>query len=127
MTKILVDTSIIIDFLRRKDRESTLFFNLANDKYELYASIITHTECYAGRNIWESKSAMAELKILLGGIKILPLQENISKKAGEINAKSGTDILDAIIAATSIIHDLELATLNIKDFEKVDGIKLFKN
>lgn len=127
MTKILVDTSIIIDFLRRKDRENTLFFNLTNDKYELYASIVTHTECYAGRNIWKSKSAMAELKILLGGIKILPLQENISKKAGEINAKNGTDILDAIIAATSIIHNLDLATLNIKDFKKVDGIKLFKN
>ena len=68
---------------------------------------------------------MAELKILLGGIKILPLQENISKKAGEINAKNGTDILDAIIAATSIIHGLDLATLNVKDFEKVNGIKLF--
>lgn len=127
MTKILVDTSIIVDFLRKKDRENTLFFHLTNDKYELYISIITHTECYAGKSVWESRQAMNELEILLGEIKILPLEENISKKAGEINAKYGTDILDAIIAATSIIHKLDLATLNTKDFEKINGIKLFKS
>lgn len=127
MTKILVDTSIIIDFLRRKDRESSIFYNLLRDKYELYASIITHTECYAGKRVWENKYAMDELELLLSRIKILPLQENISKKAGEIKAKNGIAILDAIIAATSIVHNLNLATLNTKDFAKIKGIKLFKS
>lgn len=127
MTKILVDTSIIVDFLRRKDRGNTIFFNLIEDKYQLYASIITHTESYAGKKIWENKYAMDELELLLNRITILPLQENISKKAGEIKAKNGADVLDAIIAATSIIHDLDLATLNIKDFERIKGLKLFKN
>lgn len=127
MNGILVDSSIIIDYLRQKDKNQTLLFKLGQKNFKLYTSIITHSECYAGRSIWEKKEAMEALKIIFSGIKILPLQENISQKAGRISAENNIDLLDAIIAATSIIHDLNLATLNIKDFKKIKDIKLFKN
>lgn len=126
MIGILVDTSIIIDYLRQKDKNQTILFKLGQKKFKLYASIITLSECYAGKSIWEKKEAMKALKTIFSGIKILSLEENISEKAGRISAKNGIDLLDAIVAATSIIHGLDLATLNIKDFKKVDGIKLFK-
>lgn len=126
MSKILIDTSIIIDHLRLKNKKQTILYKLFQTKHELLASIITHTESYAGKSVWDKESVRNHLKNILAGIKILPLDEILSKKAGEIRARYNLEIVDAIIAATSIIHDLDLATLNIKDFEKIDGIKLFK-
>lgn len=127
MAGILVDSSIIIDYLRQKNKDQSILSKLGQDKFKLYASIIAHSECYAGKSIWEKKEAKEALKIVFSGIKILPLEEKISQKAGEISARYNLEIVDAIIAATSIIHNLDLATLNIKDFKKVDGLKLFKN
>ncbi|OGE32986.1 hypothetical protein A3C59_02725 [Candidatus Daviesbacteria bacterium RIFCSPHIGHO2_02_FULL_36_13] len=127
MPKILIDTSIIIDFLRQKDKSKTLLYFFGQHQYQIYISIITHAESYAGRSVWERKEAMEILEKLLSNFKILPLEEAISKKAGQINAiYHNMEIVDAIIAQTAISHKLELATLNIKDFEKIKGIKLFK-
>ena len=58
---------------------------------------------------------------------ILPLETEISKKAGEIRAKNNTTIIDAIIAATAINHGLSLATLNLKDFEDIEELRLLSN
>lgn len=127
MSGFLADSSIIIDYLRQKDKNQTILSKLGQKDLPLYASIIAHAECYAGKSIWEKQAAREALKIVFSGIKILPLDENISQQAGQISARYNLEIVDAIIAATSIIHDLDLATLNIKDFKKVDGIKLFKN
>jgi len=58
-------------------------------------------------------------------INVLPLITEISQIAGKIKAyNNDKTILDCIIAATAIYHKLDLAALNIKDFEKVKGIKL---
>lgn len=127
MGKILIDTSIIIDHLRLKNKKQTILYKLFQNKHDLFASILTHAESYAGKSIWEKESARNHLKNILAGITILPLEETTSVKAGEISARYNLDIVDAIIAATSIIHKLDLATLNTKDFEKIDGIKLFKS
>lgn len=125
MAKILIDTSIIIDFLRQNDKPKTILYNLSRDKHKLYTSIITHTESYAGKSVWEKEDARLTLKTLFSSIQIISLEENISEKAGQISALYNIDILDSIIAATAIIYKLKLVTLNIKDFEKIDQINLF--
>lgn len=125
MNNILIDTSIIIDFLRRKDKENTLFFQLLNKKQQVFCSIITHTELYSVKSIWKSKHAKDTLTTTLSTVKVLPFSEELSQQAGKIRALENIPILDAIIAATVIYHHLSLATLNRKDFEKIKGIKLF--
>lgn len=124
MGKILIDTSIIIDHLRLKDKTQTILYKLFQEKHDLFASILTHTESYAGKSIWEKESVRNHLKNILSGIKILPLEENVSEKAGGIRAKYNTDIIDAIIASTALHHNMTLATLNVKDFQKIPGLKM---
>ena len=126
MLKVLIDTSIIIDYLRQKDKSQTILFHLASHKYQLYASIITNTESYAGKSVWERRDAQITLETLFSNIRILTLGDNLSKKAGEISVLNNTNIIDAIIAATAIDHNLKLATLNVIDFEKIQGINLLK-
>lgn len=125
MDQLLLDTSIIIDFLRRKDKENSLLFSFSQKDLRLSISIITHTELYAGKSVWEKEDALEELEKLFSGLHLLPLQEEISVKAGELKAKYGVSLLDAIIAATALIHKLDLATLNIKDFEKISGLDIY--
>lgn len=126
MKKILLDTSVIIDFVRRKDKENTLLFSLAKKGYELHISILTHTELYSGRSVWSNIEAEQDLEKLFYGMHILPLETEISKKAGRIRAQNNTTIIDAIIAGTAINHGLSLATLNLKDFENIEEISLYK-
>ena len=121
MKKILLDTSIIIDFLRRKDKSDSLLNKISNNF--LYISIVTHTELYAGKSIWEREEAKQELEKFLSIMKVIPLVEEISQMAGRIKAYNmNISTLDCIIAATARTHKLDLATLNIKDFEKIAGI-----
>lgn len=126
MSKLLVDSSIIVDFLRLKSKDSTHLQQLANQGHQLYISIITHAELYSGKSIWESTNAKKELGLVLSGLQVLKLDERISKKAGETRAKYGQNIPDAIIAATAIFHKLPLATLNIKDFMSIKNLKIHK-
>lgn len=124
--KLLVDTSVIIDFLRRKDKENSILFRIS--KEDLYISIVTHTEVYGGKSVWEFDRARQEIEVLFSNISILPLEIEISQEAGKIKAYNhDRTILDCIIAATSLHHGLELATLNIKDFKKIKGLKIAKS
>lgn len=126
MSKILIDTSIIIDYLRQKDKNQTLLYYFGHQKYQLYTSIVTHTESYAGKSIWERKQAMEALEKIFSNIQILSLEEKISKRAGQLAAKyNNLEIVDAIIAATALSSKLTLATSNIKDFQKIKGLKLY--
>lgn len=126
MKKILLDSSVIIDFLRRKNKEDSLLYKFTVESYQLSISIITHAELYSGSRVWENKEDARELQIVLQGIKILPINENISKKAGQIRAIYKVALLDALIAATALENKLKLVTLNIKDFEKVPKLTLWK-
>lgn len=124
MKDILIDSSILIDFLRQENKKDTIFFNLGQNYNQIFISIITHAELYSGRSIWEKPKVRNELKKLLEGIEILPLKVDISEKAGQIRAKYGINLLDAIIASTAILAELDLVTLNIKDFKMIKGLKI---
>lgn len=126
MNKILLDSSVIVDFLRTKNKNFPLLQQLADQNYKLYISILSHTELYAGKSIWEKDQARQELELVLSGIDIIYLDANLSQKAGKIRSDYNLGLADAIIVSTAISQDLELATFNTKDFKKVKGVKLFK-
>lgn len=123
--KLLLDTSILIDFLRQREKKKTVLYKLAAKNTELSISIITHTELYAGKSVWENKQALKELETLFEGITTLPLTPTVSEKAGQIRATTNCDLFDAIIAATSIVSGLELVTLNVKHFKVIKGLKVY--
>jgi len=127
MKKLLLDTSVLVDFLRRKKKEETLLAKVFRAGYIPAISLITHTELYAGKSVWSKAKAKRELENLLAGLDIIILNEEVSRLAGKIRAKYRLGIIDAIIAAEAIISQLPLVTLNLKDFEKVKGVKILLN
>ena len=120
---MLIDSSLIIDFLRRKDKPKTWFYSLISGGNKQMVSVITQAELYAGKSVWEKRRAQNELKLIFSALNILPLSENIAVESGRIRAIYGIDLIDAIIAATAISKSLPLATLNPKHFKPITGLK----
>lgn len=124
MNNILLDSSVIVDFLRVKEKQSTLLKKLIEIADQLYIPIIGHTELFAGKSVWENPLAREDLQNILSGIEILPLDEDLSEKAGAIRAEYNIHIVDSIVAATAIEYGLKLVTLNVKDFRKIKGLRI---
>jgi len=124
--RLFLDTSVIIDFLRQQNKNRTWFYFLAESENKLEISIITHTELYSGKRIWANVQDRKELENLIDGMEIINLNRTISELGGQLRAKRGIDLADAIIAATAMNEKIELATLNPKHFKKIPGLHLLK-
>lgn len=127
MKKLILDTSILIDHLRRKDRVHTILAEITRAGYEGAISIITHTELYAGKSVWQDESLKMILDKLCSGFNIIQIDIHLSESAGKIRAYYNLSLGDSIIAATAIENDYELVTLNEKDFKKIPDLKLFNS
>lgn len=122
---ILIDTNILIEIYRN----NTIIVNTVKElgQENIAVSDITCAELYFGaRNKKELQTLAKDLKKL----EILSIQTEISRKAVVLVEKYALShkltIPDALIAATAIYHNLELYTLNTKDFVFIEGIKLHK-
>ena len=124
MNNLILDSSIIIDFLRKKDKEKTLLFLLAKGEYKLHVSIISVAELFAGKSIWQDKNAKEALESILSGMNIIFLSADIALKSGEIKARYDIDLIDSIIASTCILSSMSLATLNLKHFKKIKDLTI---
>lgn len=123
MNRYLIDTNILIDYFRKSKRAVEFLESLK----EIIVSAVSVGEIYQGlRNKQELRFA----KQFLGSIKILPIDEQLSKLSLELleryTLSHGLIILDALIAATAIKHNLTLITGNVKHFEMIKELKLEK-
>lgn len=125
MEKILFDTSCLIEYLRAKNKENTVFArNYENS--EAYMSIISVYELLAGATDETKRQDVANIKSVLN---ILDFSEEVAETAALIfqdlrkkNQLIGNN--DIYIAATALVHELGLLTLNRKDFERIEKLHL---
>ncbi len=130
MKDYLLDTNIIISFLRNKEGVAVL---KTIDTCKLFVSSIVIAEFYLGAYLSNQKQKEINgLSDFLdkGRIFIVPIDENIAKKYGELQAfftKHGKKkpVFDLLIAATCLVNNLSLVTLNKKDFEGIEGLKIY--
>lgn len=122
--RILIDTSILIDHLRKTKKDETLFYkHLSSHQY--FISSITAFEFLIGstpKNRQFTESLLTELPIL-------PFDSACVKTAATIykQLKSQNRLIslpDIFIGATSIAHDLPLLTLNEKHFSRIENMKM---
>jgi len=125
MKQIVVDSSVLIEFLRREDKEKTLLYQLVEKGCELRLPMIVWVEIYSGKSVWKNRAAGRLVGEWLGGMNVMAMSLEICRRAGEIRAKHGIDLIDAIIAATAKVNKLPLVTLNKKHFSAVKGLRLY--
>ncbi len=122
---ILIDTSILIDYYRKTDKNNSVWLKLVRDDYSFAISVITKYEIYAGAipsqvSFWDS---------ILHAVSIIPLDELSIDTAVIINGilkkkRKQIDLADLLIAATAIANDFPLATLNKKHFTRIEELKV---
>ncbi|MGB4966060.1 MAG: type II toxin-antitoxin system VapC family toxin [Microgenomates group bacterium] len=124
MNTILIDTSVIIDFLRQPQNDEAPLLKLVDTRKPLAISIITHAELYSGKSTWENLNVQENIEGLLQDLSILPISESISKHAGKLRSEKNIGLFDALIAATALEENIPLATLNIKHFAGIKGLTI---
>lgn len=124
-TVILADTSLLIDFFRKTDKKNAQLFALVHQGYTFKVSAITIYEIYAGATLAQHQFWTDFLQ----KIETLPLDEHTASAAVRINnelkrKRKQIELADLFIAATAVANNLPLATLNLKHFNRVDGLQL---
>lgn len=124
---ILLDSSILIELFRKKDKEKTLFFSLTKTYKILCISSITSYEIGIGNrdshyDYWEK---------LNENLRILPFDKECSDNAITIyldllKANKMIDLADILIGATALTHSIPIATLNDKHFNRIKGLEILK-
>ena len=125
MKRIVIDTDIIIDYLRQP-RKKTLFRNLTQSKnLRIFLPAICLTELYVGKSIARPEEER-KLKRVVEKTKLILVDKNISQRAGVlIRNYPNLYLADALVAATAIEKKDPLCTFNKIHFEKISGLKLF--
>lgn len=120
---ILLDTSILIDYFRKTNKENSFWISLVRQGYCFAVSAVTKYEIYAGA----TEAQLAFWNKIFQTITVLPFDDLVSEKAVEINQKfkkkrKQIDIADLFIAATATANELTIATLNKAHFERIDEL-----
>ncbi|MGM9478613.1 type II toxin-antitoxin system VapC family toxin [Pedobacter sp. GSP4] len=123
----MVDTSILIDYFRKKDKSKTRLFEISQKSENLCICSITEFEIYTG-----AKGEQADFwKSILSNFIVFPFDSDAALAAVDIQnnlkkIRKSIDKADLFIAATAIAHDLYFDTLNQKHFENIENLKLLK-
>lgn len=123
---LLLDTSIAVHL---RDQEETTARRLAERSLAASISLITLVELEGGiaANPAHATDRRAALMVLLKRVIVLPFNQDVVDVYGRIIRTAGFSrprILDRLIAATAIVNDIPLATINGPDFRDVPGLKL---
>lgn len=131
MKAFLIETSVIIDYLRGKEAAILLVDSLEDD---LTTSYICLAELYEGlyriTNRKTQEDAVRTFFTSLDSIYGITLE--IAEEFGKLRAQlkqKGVIIedLDLLIAATCLAHNLTLVTYNKKHFSHVPGLLIYSN
>lgn len=122
-----VDTSILIDYYRKTDKEKSAWLSLVRQGYAFAISAVTKYEIYAGA----TSSQLLFWNSILQAVHVIPLDEAAVDAAVEIThllkkKRKLIDFADLFIAATAVTHKLPVATLNTRHFERVDELTILK-
>jgi predicted nucleic acid-binding protein len=123
--KLLLDTSVLIDFLRGSRGRRELIGQLRLDHAAIAVSAITVAEIYSGC----PPSQQAAFELLFQALEVIPTDFVSAKLGGEMRfhwARKGRtlSLTDTLIAATALQHGLTLLTDNARDFPMPD-LKLY--
>jgi len=122
---MVIDTSVMIEHLRARDKLTTKLYQLS-DETELYISAVSMYELYMGAT---SKEKQKDIQLLTEPLTVLPFNDTVALQAAQLfhQLKRKNELIefrDIFIAATCLVFDLPIATLNEKHFKRIDGLKI---
>ena len=124
---ILLDTNIVIAFF---NGNKAVLRKIAAGIDRIALSVLVIAELDYGAKVSQKAGENLEkLYRFLGVVQIVPFDLECAKTFGTIKSKlrtlgKPTGEIDALIAATAIVHKATLVTANKKHFENIEGLKI---
>ena len=120
MSGLLVDTNVLVDHLRGVPQAGEYLQAVTED---ISVSSVTVAELHAGVRDEEER---ASLRTFVSSFRVIPADGAICEMGGvfrsRYGASHGLDLIDAIIAATSVARQIALVTLNKRHFPMLKQI-----
>jgi tRNA(fMet)-specific endonuclease VapC len=125
----LVDTDIAIEALRKRDQELMAQMRAAGTV--ALSSISLYELRFGAERSADPERNHRAVDELVAATIVLPFDHVVAAEAGVIRAAlagAGTPIgpYDVLIAAHARVRDLTLVTRNVKEFRRVDGLRVIK-
>jgi predicted nucleic acid-binding protein len=119
--KLMVDSTILIDYFRKTDKANTKLISHFQNYDHLYISSVTEFEVVNGA----TPTNLQFWNGMLARFTILNFDSKAARQAADIVARLKTkrktiDKPDLFIAATALVHELTLDTLNVKHFIHIE-------
>ncbi len=137
MSAFLIDTNVLSEFSRKGEPDPRVKIWLkAAAPGSLYASVLTLAEIHRGIEILPASKRRAQLEQWLEGEllesfgpNLLPVTRAIGDRWAVLSARAQRRgaplaVIDGLIAATALEHDLILVTRNVRDFLDL-GVSIF--
>ncbi|QTH42861.1 type II toxin-antitoxin system VapC family toxin [Cohnella sp. LGH] len=128
--KYLLDTNVISELIKKEPNLGVLNWMDERDESALFLSVITFGELQKGISKLSDKDRAARLQVWIDQDlterfhgRTLSLDLNILMTWGQIQGNSekvgiALPVMDSLIAATAITHNLTVVTRNVKDIER---------
>ena len=121
MPELLIDTDVLIDYLRGQADAVAYIESLTNP---LLISVVTVAELYSGVREGEERKA---LETFISAFEQIPISEEIAAKGGlyrrDYSKSHKVGLADALIAATAQVRGATLVTLNVKHFPMLTSVE----
>lgn len=122
---ICLDTSVLIDYFRKKNKKNSFLFELSQKYSNFSISVVTEYEIYSGSNdiqdiFWDD--LFQSFTILSFNSKVNSVAVDIYKQMKK--NRNLIDIPDIWIGATALESNIKLATINVKHFNRIENLEL---
>ncbi len=127
MENVLIDTDIVIEYLRSKDKASTELIKLLQ-KHDVFLSSISEFELFLGV---KTDRHLNDLEMLFSEVEVIPFDFGCGKIAANIwkdlqLMHQHLEIKDDFIASIAINNGVWLRTFNKKHFQGIKKLELWE-
>lgn len=127
----LLDTNVVSELRRKRPDPSVLRWYDGVRSDELFLSVLVVGELRRGVELLRRKDhdAAEAIDAWLGELstrfrdRILPVSQEVADQWGRLGVPDPLPAVDALMAATALVHGLTLVTRNVGDFE-LSGVQL---
>lgn len=125
--KMVVDTGVFLEYLGATDKSQTLLQSVSSEGV-LTISAITLYELYMAAT---TREKLRDVQVLTKELLVLPLTDDVALNAAKIfqylkRQQKPIELRDILIAATAVVNDLPIMTLNRAHYEQIEGLKIVK-
>jgi toxin FitB len=127
----LLDTNVLSETRKKQTNEQVTYFLSTVEPSALFISVLSLGELRKGVALKSQSDADAAKRLgtwvdgleYSFGDRILGIDAVIARQWGELSAQRSRPVVDTLLAATALVHELTLVTRNINDVHDL-GVKL---